>query len=291
MNGILCVDKPEGWTSFDVAAKLRGVLGIRKIGHGGTLDPMATGVLPIFVGRATRVCDIVSNTDKTYRAGVKLGIRTDTLDTTGIVLDTRDVDVSYDDFSSVLSSFVGEIEQIPPMYSAVKIDGVKLYKLARQGIEVKRPSRKVTIYSAQVLGFLQDENEYTIDVNCSSGTYVRTLCDDIGEKLGCFAAMSKLRRTVAGVFNETDAVSIEHIADMVSQNRVCEILHPIDSVLGGYERVDISTSLYKKFINGVMVECPMEIKDGRVRVYYQDKFLGLGEKCEGMLKAKKILTD
>ena len=191
-NGILIVDKPDGWTSQDVAAKLRGVFHEKRVGHGGTLDPMATGVLPIFIGRATRGVEFFESAEKEYIAGLRLGTVTNTQDTTGEVLETNPVTVTREDVEAALRRFTGEFDQLPPMYSAIKINGQKLYELARKGKEVARTPRRITIFELELLG--GEDSDYTIRVRCSKGTYVRTLCHDIGQVLGCGACMSSLRR-------------------------------------------------------------------------------------------------
>ena len=195
MNGIINVKKEKGFTSHDVVAKLRGILHFKKIGHTGTLDPDATGVLPVCIGKATKVVDLLTEKDKTYIAGVKLGVKTDTLDMTGTVLETRPVTCTGEDLEQCLKSFEGDIEQVPPMYSAIKIQGKRLYEMARQGKTVERKPRKVTIYSLKLLQADLEKNWFEIEVHCSKGTYIRSLCDDIGEKLGCLAAMNSLVRT------------------------------------------------------------------------------------------------
>ena len=196
MNGIVIVDKPQDWTSQDVVSKLRGVFQTRRIGHGGTLDPMATGVLPVFVGRATRGVEFFEHAEKTYEATLRLGIATDTEDITGTVLETKEVNITEAAFLAVLEQFRGEILQIPPMYSAIKINGQKLYDLARKGKEVERKPRSITIYELELLEQVS-ETDYLIRCVCSKGTYIRTLCHDIGQALGCGGAMSSLRRTMA----------------------------------------------------------------------------------------------
>ena len=209
-NGILIIDKPAGWTSMDVCAKVRGIFHEKRVGHGGTLDPMATGVLPVFVGQATRAVEFAENSRKEYVAGLRLGLSTDTQDTTGQTLETRPVTVTRSDVEAALGHFRGTIQQIPPMYSAVKINGQKLYELARRGREVERKPREITIYELELL----DETgpgEYRLRCLCSKGTYIRTLCHDLGEILGCGGAMSSLRRTMAGGFRLEDAVTLEDV--------------------------------------------------------------------------------
>ena len=211
-NGIIIIDKPSGWTSMDVCAKLRGILKEKRVGHGGTLDPMATGVLPVFVGSATKAVEFAEKGDKEYVAGLRLGVVTNTQDVTGEVLSTAPVSAAQEDLEAVLPRFTGPIRQVPPMFSAIKIKGQKLYELARRGQEVERKSRPVTIHALQVLE-RTGEAEYLIRVRCSKGTYVRTLCHDIGQALGCGGCMSSLRRTMAAGFTLEDAVTLERVQE------------------------------------------------------------------------------
>ncbi|MBQ2177944.1 MAG: tRNA pseudouridine(55) synthase TruB, partial [Oscillospiraceae bacterium] len=194
-SGIIIINKPAGWTSMDVCAKLRGIFHEKRVGHAGTLDPMATGVLPVFVGQATKAVSFAESGEKEYLARLRLGLTTDTQDTTGTVLSELPVTVTEEDLRAVLPRFTGEIEQIPPMYSAVKVQGRKLYELARKGAEVERKPRAVTIFALELLG-QTGKNEYALRVRCSKGTYIRTLCHDIGAVLGCGGAMSALERTM-----------------------------------------------------------------------------------------------
>lgn len=209
-NGIIIIDKPADWTSMDVCAKLRGILKERRVGHGGTLDPMATGVLPVFVGNATRAVEFAENSDKTYVAGLRLGLVTNTQDTTGETLEERPAAAGLRELEAVLPRFTGPIEQVPPMFSAIKIKGQKLYELARAGKEVERKPRPVTIHALEVLE-QTGEADYRLLVRCSKGTYVRTLCHDIGAALGCGGCMSSLRRTEAAGFTIEQAVTIEQV--------------------------------------------------------------------------------
>ena len=210
MQGILIVDKPMDWTSFDVVAKLRGVLGTRKLGHSGTLDPMATGVLPVFCGGASKAVDLQLNHDKTYRATLRLGARTDTGDSTGTVLETAPVTAGEKELLAVLPQFIGPQMQVPPMYSAVKINGQPLYKLAREGVTVERKARPIEIYGIEY-GGSPAENEYVLTVRCSKGTYIRTLLEEIAAAMGQKGTMSALRRTAAGLYTEADAHTLEEI--------------------------------------------------------------------------------
>jgi len=210
MQGIMIVDKPAGWTSFDVIAKLRGVLGTRKLGHSGTLDPMATGVLPVFFGGASKAVDLQLDHTKTYQAVLRLGSRTDTGDITGTVLESRPVTAGEQQLLEVLPRFIGPQMQVPPMYSAVKIDGQPLYKLARQGVEVERKPRPIEIFSI-AYGGSPAQDEYQLTVRCSKGTYIRTLLEQIAEAMGQLGTMSALRRTSAGLYTEADAHTLEQI--------------------------------------------------------------------------------
>ena len=214
-NGIIIIDKPAGWTSMDVCAKLRGILKTKKVGHAGTLDPMATGVLPVFVGQATRAVSFAEDGEKEYIAGLRLGRTTDTQDTSGETLDTHPVLTGREDLLHLLPRFTGEIQQVPPMYSAVKIGGQKLYQIARRGGEIERPARPVTVYELELLD-QTGPGDYTLRIRCSKGTYVRTLCHDIGQALGCGGCMSSLRRTVAAGFTLEEAVTLDRVQEEAS---------------------------------------------------------------------------
>lgn len=290
MTGILIVDKPTDWTSFDVLAKLRGVLGTRKLGHSGTLDPMATGVLPVFVGAASRAVDMQLNHDKTYVATIKLGTRTDTGDITGTVLETQPVTVTESDLLAVLPRFVGTQQQVPPMYSAVKINGVPLYKLARQGKEVERKPREITVYSLRCLG-RAGENEYRIECACSKGTYIRTLLEDIGAALGCPATMSALRRTKAGVYAETSAHTLEEIIAAKENGGLGDLLLNLETVFESLPLLTVNPGVEKHLYNG----CPtshFKAADGRYRVRNQEgTFLGTAKVTGGVLNVEKLFVE
>lgn len=294
MTGILLIDKPEGMTSFVAAARVRRMTGVKKTGHTGTLDPMATGVLPVLLGGATRFCELLPSHDKAYIASLKLGTVTDTLDITGEVLETREVNASRADFESALQSFLGTIEQVPPMYSAISQNGVRLYKLARQGIEVERESRTVNISSISLVDCDEKNGEYTISVECSAGTYIRSLVADIGEKLGCGAVMTALRRTSANGFDIKDAVTIEQLEAAANEERLGEILLPVDRALGGYGSVTVTEAQAKRFLNGgeLFLE-RLKIKgEGIFRVYSpKGDFLGLGETEDEYLKVRRVFHD
>ena len=234
-DGIIIMDKPAGWTSMDVCAKLRGILKTKKVGHAGTLDPMATGVLPVFVGSATKAVSFAENGDKEYIAGLRLGVTTDTQDTSGNVLERRETSVSREALEAVLPRFTGEIQQIPPMYSAIKINGQKLYELARKGAEIQRSARNITIFELELLE--QDESgDWTLRVRCSKGTYVRTLCHDIGQALGCGGCMSSLRRTMAAGFTLAESHTLEEV-----QQRGESLLAPTDSLFRQYPAYRLAT--------------------------------------------------
>ena len=221
-SGIVIIDKPGGWTSMDVCAKLRGILKERRIGHGGTLDPLATGVLPVFVGSATKAVEFAEKGDKEYLAGLRLGVETNTQDITGQVLSARPVTAGQAELEGALPAFTGPIMQVPPMYSAIKRNGQKLYELARAGKEVHRDPRPVTIHALELLG-RTEEGDYLLRVRCSKGTYVRTLCHDIGAALGCGGCMSSLRRTMAAGFTLEQAVTLERV-----QEEGAALLLPVD---------------------------------------------------------------
>ncbi len=278
-NGIIIIDKPQDWTSMDVCAKLRGVLGERRIGHAGTLDPMATGVLPVFVGRATRAVEFAERGDKEYVAGLKLGIVTDTQDTSGNTLEEHPVAVTAEQVKDVLPQFTGDILQVPPMYSAIKINGKKLYELARKGREVERPARPVTIH-ALTLEEQTAPDEFTIRVKCSKGTYVRTLCHDIGAALGCGGCMSSLRRTMACSFDLSEAHPLEAVL-------ACEdpagLLRPTDSLFADFPALTLGKRGADRVRHGAQV-CQPEAEDGTYRIYGpEEEFLALGRVEQGKL--------
>lgn len=270
MNGIVIVDKPEGFTSHDVVAKLRGIYQTRRIGHSGTLDPMATGVLPIFIGRATRAVEFATGHDKTYQARLLLGIETDSQDITGRVLRACEVKISDRELLAAINSQIGEIEQIPPMFSAVKIGGKRLYQLARQGVEIERPARKITIYSIAVHRL--DEHIVDLTVRCSKGTYIRTLCADIGAALGCGGTLAALRRIEAGKFFIKDAKTFDEI-----QQNPMAMLHPVDSMFTEYPMLIIDDKAAAQVRNGALVNTDARMGE-TYRVYDKNgAFLMLAE--------------
>lgn len=283
VSGILVIDKPAGWTSMDVCAKLRGIFHEKRVGHGGTLDPMATGVLPVFIGRATRAVEFAEKSDKEYIADLKLGVITNTQDTSGEVLEERPVQVSREQLEAVLERFRGDILQVPPMYSAIKINGKKLYELARKGREVERPARPVTIKALEIVE-QQGKDLYMIQVRCTKGTYIRTLCHDIGQALGCGGCMASLRRTMAAGFTLERAHTLE---DVQTAPDPTALLLPVDSLFRDWARLMVSAGVEKKIRNGMTAVLPGLIP-GKYRVYSQDEiFLALCRAQGGKLSTIK----
>lgn len=281
-NGILVIDKPAGWTSMDVCAKLRGIFREKRVGHGGTLDPMATGVLPVFVGQATRAVEFAENSRKEYMAGLRLGLVTDTQDTSGHVLESRTAAVSRADVEAVLERFRGEILQIPPMYSAIKIRGQKLCDLARRGREVERKPRAVTVYELELLE-QESEADYRFRCVCSKGTYIRTLCHDIGQALGCGGVMSGLRRTMAAGFALEDAVTVEEV-----QERGEALLRPTDSLFAQYPALTVRSAGVERRVRSGAGFTESSAPDGIYRVYGRDgAFLCLSRAEEGAFASIK----
>ena len=281
-NGILIIDKPQDWTSMDVCAKLRGILREKRVGHGGTLDPMATGVLPVFVGQATRAVEFAENGRKEYVAGLRLGQVTNTQDVTGETLETHPVTATRRDVEQALARFLGDIQQIPPMYSAIKINGQKLYDLARKGQEVARKPRSITIYELELLEQVS-ETDYTFRCVCSKGTYIRTLCHDIGQVLGCGGTLYSLRRTMAAGFTLEQAVTLEEV-----QEKGEALLLPADSLFAQHPALHLPSSKQEKRVrNGNPVTDP-SIPDGTYRVYGQNgEFLCLSQARDGTLTSMK----
>lgn len=281
MNGIVIIDKPATWTSQDVVSKLRGVLHTKRIGHGGTLDPMATGVLPVFVGRATRGVEFFEQAEKTYEAVLRLGITTDTEDMTGTVLEERPVEVSKEQLEKALEQFRGEIQQIPPMYSALKVNGQKLCDLARKGKEVERKPRNITIFSLECLEF--DGVCARLVVRCSKGTYIRTLCKDIGAALGCGGCMESLRRTAAGAYTIAQAVPLQTLVQSKDPEKY---LLPVDSMFAAYPAVTLTDKQELRCRNGNAFSVAME--EGTYRAYGQNgEFLMLAKVEAGVMSTIK----
>ena len=285
MNGIVIIDKPAGWTSQDVTARLRRVFGTRRIGHGGTLDPMATGVLPVFVGRATRGVEFFEHAEKTYETELLLGIATDTEDTTGTVLFRREVSVTPGQLTAVLERFRGEIMQIPPMYSALKVNGQKLCDLARKGRQVERQPRPVTIHELTLLS--REGDTLHLRVRCSKGTYIRTLCADIGEALGCGGCMQALRRTQAGEYTIAEAVPLQQLLEAAEPETY---LRDVDTMFRGYPAVKLTVNQEKRCRNGNAFS--VSLPGGTYRAYSQSgEFLMLAKVEDGVMSTIKSFFD
>jgi len=281
MNGIVIVDKPQGWTSQDVTAKLRGVFQTRRIGHGGTLDPMATGVLPVFVGRATRGVEFFEHAEKTYETVLRLGITTDTEDISGTVLTERDAFVTGEMLEDVLEKFRGDIMQIPPMYSALKVGGQKLCDLARKGKEVERKPRPITIHELTLLSMEADGIH--LRVRCSKGTYIRTLCKDIGEALGCGGCMAALRRVSAGSYTIEEAIPLQ---ELIETDTPEQYLRGVDTMFVQHPKVVLTPNQEKRCRNGNSFSLPLE--DGTYRAYSQTgEFLMLAKTESGIMSTIK----
>ena len=278
-DGILIIDKPTGWTSMDVCAKLRGILREKRIGHAGTLDPMATGVLPVFVGRATKAVQFAENGRKEYRAVLKLGTVTDTQDTTGAVLEAHPVTVGADEVRAALPRFLGEIEQIPPMYSALKVNGKKLYELAREGKTVERKTRPVCFYEIEILEM--DLPMVRFSVTCSKGTYIRTLCHDIGQKLGCGACMEELTRTASGEYRWEDSITLDEVQKEMEEGILEKRILSISEVLKAYPEIRCNKFGDRLLLNGNALPDNMtetQHKKGWVRMCTREgNFLGIYE--------------
>ncbi len=285
MNGIVIIDKPAGWTSQDVTARLRRVFGTRRIGHGGTLDPMATGVLPVFVGRATRGVEFFEHAEKTYETELLLGVATDTDDTTGTVLTRREVSVTPGQLAAVLERFRGEIMQIPPMYSALKVNGQKLYDLARKGRQVERQPRPVTIHELTLLS--REGDTLRLRVRCSKGTYIRTLCADIGEALGCGGCMQALRRTQAGEYTIAEAVPLQQLLEAAEPEIY---LRDVDTMFRGYPAVKLTVNQEKRCRNGNAFS--VSLPGGTYRAYSQSgEFLMLAKVEDSVMSTIKSFFD
>ena len=285
MNGIVIIDKPAGWTSQDVTARLRRVFGTRRIGHGGTLDPMATGVLPVFVGRATRGVEFFEHAEKTYETELLLGVATDTEDTTGTVLFRREVSVTQEQLDGTLERFRGEITQIPPMYSALKVNGQKLCDLARKGRQVERQPRPVTIHELTLLS--REGDTLRLRVRCSKGTYIRTLCADIGEALGCGGCMQALRRTQAGEYTIAEAVPLQQLLEAAEPETY---LRNVDTMFRGYPAVKLTVNQEKRCRNGNAFS--VSLPGGTYRAYSQSgEFLMLAKVEDGVMSTIKSFFD
>lgn len=288
-DGFLLINKPAGFTSFDVIAKLRGILKTKKIGHGGTLDPNVTGVLPVFVGRATKAIDMLERQEKKYTATFKLGIETDTQDIWGEKISEAEPERDIEKIRETVLSFKGEQIQLPPMYSAIKINGVRLYDLAREGKNVPRDTRKINVFDIDFLGKTENEDEYKFSVYCSKGTYVRTLCADMGAVLNCGAAMTSLVRTMALGFEISECISLEEVQTAADEGRADELIRPIDELFLDLPPISLNEKQTKHFKNGLGLE-PKRVSGviydpgyiiaewQKYRVYgSNDVFLGIGK--------------
>ena len=295
MTGIICLDKPRDMTSFMAVKRASRLLGVKKAGHTGTLDPMATGVLVIMLGHSTRFIELLPEHKKSYTARVKLGITTDTLDITGKVLSETPVNVTKEQLLNVAEIFKGEILQTPPMYSALKKDGERLYDLARKGIEIEREQRKITIEKLEIYDF--NGIEFSMDVTCSAGTYIRSLCDDIGRVLGCGAVMTELRRTSANGFSVENTVTLEELEQLVSENKTDTVITSVEKALISYPEITVTTPQANRFHNGGALDYARLHGDypiGIYRVYSPErKLLGLGEIKEEKsdLTVRRVLID
>ena len=295
MEGIIVLNKPQDFTSFDAVAVVRGLTRERRIGHTGTLDPMATGVLPLLLGRATKAVSLLPETAKTYEASFRFGEAYTTGDVTGEVIKTDETPVLRAALETALDSFRGDILQVPPMYSAVSVNGQRLYKLARQGIEVERESRTVNISSISLVSCDEKNGEYTISVECSAGTYIRSLVADIGEKLGCGAVMTALRRTKANGFPIDGCVTLDELAELAQSGKIEEKIIPIEQALGSYRFVTVTEPQARRFKNGgelslerLYLKAPQENELVRV-IAPGNEFLGMGEVSDGEIKVKRLL--
>lgn len=282
MNGIIIVDKPENYTSFDMIAILRKKLNQKKLGHMGTLDPMATGVLPILLGDTAKFQIFTQNNEKEYIAKMEFGLTTDTLDSTGRILSKTECHVKNKEFSEVLKNFLGEIEQVPPMFSAIKKNGKKLCDLARKGIEIEREKRKINIISIKILDFNEEKQTASIKVRCSCGTYIRSLCSDIGNSLGCGAIMTELRRTESNGFNEKNSLTIEKLKSLEVNELVKNYILPTECLFKNLRIVNISEAQEKRFRNGgalsldrIYSNFSLNEKE-HIKLYSKNQFVGLG---------------
>lgn len=298
MTGIICLDKQEHMTSFFAVARTRRITGEKKAGHAGTLDPMATGILPVLLGGATRFMEFLPVHDKGYRARIQLGMTTDTLDTTGTVLTRSGVRVSKAQVEQALGAFRGDILQVPPMYSALSKNGVRLYELARRGEEVERQARPVTIYRLELTEFDGQTQECTLNVLCSKGTYIRSLADDLGRMLGCGAVMSGLRRTYAAGFSLEDCVTLDALSELAQQGKLSQCMIPLERALAAYPSLSVTQAQAVRFANGGALDADRlrfaEKRDGLFRVYSPDeRFLGLGELLPGEreLKVRRVFQE
>lgn len=287
MQGIINLYKPKGISSFGAVAAVRKLTGIKKVGHTGTLDPLASGILPICIGSGTKFSDYIMAGEKTYKAELQLGITTDTYDSEGKILSSSEVNSDIDEITNVILSFIGVQFQMPPMFSAIKKDGKKLYDLARQGIEVERDLRKIEIFDIKVLDIALPYVKLSVD--CSKGTYIRSLCRDIGEKIGCGGIMSSLERTRNGIFKIGDSINLQDL----NKDNINDYIKPIDSALINYAPLDFDIKYKKSLLNGVSIDNDnliYELTEGQIyRVYIEDSFIGLGKKELNYFKMIRLL--
>lgn len=285
MEGILILNKPSGFTSHDCVSVVRGLTGVKKVGHTGTLDPMATGILIVCIGKATRIIEYIEKGHKQYRCVMQLGVTTDTQDIWGSIIEHREPSVTMADIKEAFKRFVGDIEQIPPKYSAIKVNGRKLYDYARSGQNVEIKPRAITVDGITVSSFKGDKVEFI--VNCRSGTYVRTICNDVGRVLGCGAAMCALERTENGSFTMGDAISLEELRKM-DRSEIEGLLLPLDRPLGGMNRVDVDRETAIGLINGKRLNASSNEKEGLCRIYSSDAFIGTAKVYDGKYIAEKF---
>ncbi len=298
VNGIINIKKEKGYTSHDVVAKLRGIVGQRKIGHTGTLDPDATGVLPVCLGKATKLCDLLTDKDKTYETVLLLGVETDTQDTTGEILNQSEANVTEEEVKACVMSYVGEYDQVPPMYSALKVNGKKLYELAREGKTIERKSRKVKIHQIELLEM--NLPEVRLRVNCSKGTYIRTLCHDIGQELKCFGCMKELVRTQVSRFNIEESLTLGEVQTLKDSGRLLECIKPLEEVFEDLVQVTLDPIMDFVALNGGTINVEQMIireqwKNQQELAVYSSKgeFIGIYNYCESndTLKLKKMFYD
>ena len=296
LSGIIPVMKPKDWTSFDVVAKLRGILQMKRLGHGGTLDPMATGVLPVFVGSATKACDIMPDNTKSYRAGFRLGCTSDTQDVWGTVSELSGKAVAESDILAVLPEFTGKIMQLPPMYSAVQVNGQRLYDLARKGIEVEREPREIEVLALTLVSYDEQKREGVLDITCGKGTYIRTIINDIGERLGCGGIMTSLVRTSSGGFTLDECYTFEQIQQARDEERLEELILPIERVFSKLPQLRLNEVQTRMYRNGVKLDLA-RVRNIRAdvtdyAVYGSDgAFIGtaLADRENGILRVAKNL--
>ncbi len=293
MNGILCINKPEGFTSFDVIAKLRGIMKIKRLGHAGTLDPMAEGVLPVFVGKATKACDILPCNEKSYTAGFKFGCETDTQDITGNILSEYEKRISLSELKDIIPEFTGTIMQTPPMYSAVSVNGERLYKLARKGVSVDVPKRPAVISELEILEFDEKRQCGKLHIKCGKGTYVRTIIHDIGQALSCGGVMTSLVRKSSNGFTLENCCTFEDVARMINENRLDEIILPVDRIFTDVPMIKLNqkqTCMYKNGIKLSLDRINGISNADEYRVYgFDDEFIGIAvtERENGVLRVRK----